>query len=202
MQLSIINPNTLKDPGIKVDSQYRFDKEELFDNDNIKWIFYGEPYKHQVNSEGSVETKYGLEYSFGYIELIDNPNIKYDVIYGLLIERINSDLDNYLSDSESESDYEYNFNKKNKKKRIDGLSKFYKTDNFENCEIFMDEFNYMDFESEYNSSKIKYKFIGNPKNELYKYGFNYATGILIPVDKPNIKFKLVRGFITILDDDL
>ena len=142
MQLSIINPNKLKDPGIKVDSQYRFEKEELFDHDDVKWMFYGSPYKHKVIKGGEIETKYGFEYSFGYIELIDDPNIRYDVINGLLIIRIDSDLDNYLSESDLDSEYNFNYKKKNNKNvnRIDRLSKFYKKDNFENCEIFVDEF--------------------------------------------------------------
>ena len=68
--------------------------------------------------------------------------------------------------------------------------------NFNKCEIFVDEFNHMDFESEFDSNKIKYKFIGNPINKFCGYGFNYADGILIPIDNPDKKLRLFDGKIT------
>jgi hypothetical protein len=215
--LSIINPADLKDPGIYVDSNYNYETEILFNPDDIKWMFYGSPYQHFILNGGGIKVKYGFKYSWGYIKSISNPNIKYDVIYGLLIDRIDSDLDiDYSSDSdfdfepkskfefdnEDNEDYEdYDNNEVGtntkllytKNKKIDKLKR---TENFDKCEIFVDEFNRMDFESEFDSNKIKYKFIGNPINKFHGYGFNYADGILIPIDNPDIKLRLFDGKIT------
>jgi hypothetical protein len=54
----------------------------------------------------------------------------------------------------------------------------------------------MDFESEFDSNKIKYKFIGNPINKYHGYEFNYADSILIPIDNPDIKLRLFYRKIT------
>jgi hypothetical protein len=104
MSLSIVNPLVLKDPGISVDSNYKYENDSSFNPCNITWIFYGTPYEHVVFNNGSIETKYGFEHSLGYIELVSNPDIKYDVLYGILINRVYSDLDDYTSDSDSDSD--------------------------------------------------------------------------------------------------
>lgn len=102
MQLSIINPVKLKDEGIYVDINHRLEKEDLFESNKIKWIFYGCPYEHIVSIDGNIESKYGFEHALGYIELIDEPYIKYDVLLGLLIQRIEIDID-FDSESDSES---------------------------------------------------------------------------------------------------
>lgn len=202
MTLSIINPSELKEIGLNVDSQFVFEKEELFNPNDIAWIFYGQPYEHILLENGVREWKYGLNHSFGYIESFTNPEIKYDVVFGLLISRINSDLDNCISDtdSETESDVENysNSNIKIKKNKIHNKLP-HKKNNFKECEIYVDEFNYMDFESNYNKDKIKYKFIGNPTNKFNKYGFDYADGILLPIDNTNIKLKLINGIMTMIE---
>ena len=134
MTLSIINPVKLKDIGINVDFKYRLDNEELFDPENITWIFYGLPYEHIIIDNGSVETKYGFSHSYGYIESITNSNIKFDVLYGMLINRINLNLDNYISDSdldlESETKLKYKKNYDNSIKEINKLDKLKRKDNF------------------------------------------------------------------------
>ena len=221
MSLSIINPSTLKDLGINVDSNYKYENDELFNPNDVTWIFYGCPYEYIVLNDGSIETKYGLDHSWGYIESISNPNIKYDIIYGILINRIdfdyNSDSDSD-SDTDSDSDSKYNLDanvvlesnlknkiykitKKNKitKKQLNKLNYLKRKDNFEKCEIFVDELNRMEFEPYYDSSKIKYIFIGNPINKFHSHGFKYADGILIPIDNTKIKLKLRDGNITSLN---
>jgi hypothetical protein len=214
MSLSIINPATLKDIGINVDSNYKYENDELFNPNDVKWIFYGCPYEYIILNNGSIETKYGFEHSWGYIESISNPNIKYDILYGMLINRIDFDSDfdfdfDYDSDSESDSNIDSdnyksknNINKKYKikKKKINILKGIKRTDNFEKCEIFVDELNHMEFEPYYDSSKIKYLFIGNPINKFHDHGFNYADGILILIDNTKVKFKLKDGNVTILND--
>lgn len=181
--LSLINPANLKDPGIYVDSNLKFEKESTFNYENIKWIFYGNPYEHVVMSGGSVKTFYGLEHSWGYIESIENPDIKQDVIYGLLIDRVDSEYTDYDSDYDSDSDFGLNYKKD-------------RPNNFENCEIYVDENNHMDFEQDYDNTKVQYKFIGNPTNKFMGYGFDYADGILISIENPEIKLKLKNGFVT------
>jgi len=84
---------------IFVDEKYNFEKEKDFDSNNIKWKFYGDPYGDPCNIDfltNSVK-KYGFNYSFGYIELIEDSNIKFDVYSGLLIKRLDSRYD-YDSD--------------------------------------------------------------------------------------------------------
>lgn len=147
MTLSIINPVKLIDTGTNVDSNYKYEKEELFNPNDITWIFYGSPYEHIVLDNGNIETKYGFKHSCGYIESIKNSRIKYDILFGIIIDRIDS---NYISDSESESEINLEsikeINKSNKLKR---------KANFDKYKIFVDEFNHMDFESEYDCKKNK-----------------------------------------------
>lgn len=50
--------------------------------------------------------------------------------------------------------------------------------------------------------KIKYIFIGTPINKFHEYGFNYCNGILIPIEKPDIKLRLINGCITMFDDKI
>lgn len=195
LSLSIINPSEIKDPGINVDSQYRFEEEELFEPNKIKWIFYGKSYEYITLENGNTEWKYGFNHALGHIESIDFPSVKYDVIHGMLIDRIESNLDDYITDSDTDTKKENNTEYKLKKNKL-------KKKNFEECEIYVDENNNMDFESNYNSEKIKYKFIGNPTNKFHKSGFNYAEGILIPIANFNIKFRLKNGNITKLEETL
>jgi hypothetical protein len=91
--LSLINPDTIEDLGISVDSDYRFQQEENFNPDKIAWKFYGSPREFIVYSDGQVEYKYGLNHSFGYIVSVLDCYIIYDVLYGLIIERVYSDYD-------------------------------------------------------------------------------------------------------------
>lgn len=102
--LKIINPKLLPEPGIFVDRNFKLKGENGFDN-NIQWIMYGNPYETIIDSEGRVSFKYGFAHSFGYIEYLTNPEIKYDVLMGLLIKRIDVDYDSGTSsDSNSYSD--------------------------------------------------------------------------------------------------
>lgn len=112
-KLSIINPDKLVDPGVKVDKNFRFEKEKLFDPNNVAWMFYGKPCEHIVKKNGIIETNYGYNYSWGHIESIFNPHEKYDIIFGLKVKRI--DLDNSDFDSESDSESNVMPNKKRSK---------------------------------------------------------------------------------------
>lgn len=91
--LSLINPDTIIDKGINVDSNYRLESENNFDSKNIKWKFFGSPREIAVYSDGSIDVLYGLDHSFGYIVSISDSNLVYDICYGLIIQRVYSDYD-------------------------------------------------------------------------------------------------------------
>jgi len=112
-KLQLLNPKILKESEIYVDSKYNFENEQDFDSKNLVWIFYGNAYNYKLNNDGIYQINYGLNYSWGYLESLNNPNIKYDVIYGLLIPRINVSDDNY----ESSDDENYILSNNNIKKK-------------------------------------------------------------------------------------
>ena len=211
-KLSIINPDLIPDPGILVDGKNKFEMEFDFNKNDVQWIFYGNPYETIVNLNGSVESKYGFEHSIGYIESFLEPDIKYDVILGLLIKRIETD---YNSDSESDSesnlmnsksesyqfDYDYYLNDEIKieDKHICKKIKtnhYFKNNLFERNSFLIDSNYLMDFEFGFNKKKVIYKLKGIPKNKFNKYGFKYARGILI--SNEGNKFKLEYGKILII----
>ncbi len=105
VKLSIINPNTISEPYIYVDKYFIFEKEIDFNESKIEWKFYGMPYEHIPMSDGSVQTKYGFEYAFGYVENILNSDLRFDIIYGFLIERLDID-DTNENYSDSDSNFE------------------------------------------------------------------------------------------------
>ncbi len=202
-KLSIINPALLKDPGISVDSECRFEKEDKFNSDKVVWKFYGNPYCHKVLENGSIKTSYGFNHAWGYIECISDLSLKYDIIYGLMIKRIDFDDELFdLSDSDSESDTEPTVELNNKsilKKNQQEINydnkKCLVNDLINEFEIYIDENNNMDFESEYDSTKKKFKFYGNPSNKYYKYGYDYANGLLILLSNHELKFILKNGLL-------
>lgn len=102
MSLSLVNPDSIVDLGISVDSQYRFENEENFNPLDIKWKFFGSPREIVVYESGKVEILYGLEHAFGFIVSTENSYVIYDILYGLLIERVYSDYDYDFNDSLSE----------------------------------------------------------------------------------------------------
>jgi len=91
--LSLINPESIKDPGINVDSHYRFEKEENFDPTDIKWKFFGSPREIAVYTDGTVDILYGMEHAFGYIVSLSDSYMVFDICHGLVIERVYSDYD-------------------------------------------------------------------------------------------------------------
>lgn len=102
-KLSIINPNSIVEPFIYVDENYVFENEFNFNESKIKWKFYGMPYEHIPMQDGSIQTKYGFEYALGYIKDICNLHLKYDLIYGQLIERL--DIDDAYDDYDDYDDH-------------------------------------------------------------------------------------------------
>lgn len=162
MSLSIVNPVKLKDPGINVDFNYKYENEPSFDPNNITWIFYGLPYEHIVFNDGSIKTKYGFEHSYGYIESVFNPDIKYDVLYGILINRVYSDLDldDYISDSDLDSN-------SNSNSRLKLKPKFKLEFNHEHRK----NKRYLDYTEEINKL-VKFKRISNNEYE-YDYDSDY-----------------------------
>ena len=103
LKLSIKNPDELPESSIQVDGSYRYRGEEYFDEKNISWLFYGQPYYNKVERCGSITQLYGFEYSFGYLVNTSNPEIMFDVIYGLLIKRL--DLDDSSWSYSDDDDY-------------------------------------------------------------------------------------------------
>ena len=207
-KLSIINPIELKETGINVDSQYRFEKEDLFNPKDITWVFYGNPYEHVIVDNSKIETKYGFEHSWGYIESIKNPNIKYDVLYGLLINRVDTDLDDDCLDSNSNSnqvsnqniDLELEPNQNIDLKLEPKQNNLKRKANFLNYEIPVDVSQRMDFESGFDNTKIKYIFVGEPINKFHQSGFEYSNGILTCVNNHKKKFKLTNGIVSLISD--
>ena len=102
--LSLINPSQLKDPGIYVDNNLNFENETCYNPTQIKWIFYGIPYEHIIHLNGSIESKYGIEHSIGHVVSIENYDIKYDLLYGMWIERVEIINEEYFDISSSDSD--------------------------------------------------------------------------------------------------
>jgi hypothetical protein len=115
LKLSIVNPDELPEKSIDVDNEYRYRGEDNFNDKNIAWLFYGVPYYNKVEKGGSITQLYGFEYSFGYLVNTSNPEIMYDVIYGLLIKRL--DLDDSNWSYSDEDDYKRIRNNKEKIKK-------------------------------------------------------------------------------------
>jgi hypothetical protein len=193
-KLTIINPNLLQDTGILLDMNWKLERESDFDENNTKWKLYGNPYETIIEPDGKVIVKYGFIHSIGYIELLENPEDKYDVILGLLIKRIDTDYDSY---SECESDYESD-SESGLESEFDFLDMEIKTNHYfrnnllDKKSFFVDCNNLMDFEFGFDDKNIIYKFKGIPRNDSHKYGFEFAKGILISL-RDNLRFKLNHG---------
>ncbi len=110
LQISIKNPSEIPESFIEVDENFKFKDECSFNKEKVTWLFYGQPYYNKINKGGYITQLYGFEYCFGYLVNVFNSEIMFDVIYGLLIKRLNLDDSKWSYSDEDDKKYQ-NYNK-------------------------------------------------------------------------------------------